>query len=451
MTVCEQVQTLAIEGRPLTPELRAHAESCADCRFALLRGLIATGGALLGATSRYEVRGVLGEGAQGVTYDAIDTSGRAVAIKRFDVRGAQSWKDVELAEREVRVLATLDHPLVPRYIEHFEESGVLYLVMEKIEGETLEAIRRREGALPEAEVRRFLACADRALTYLHGRASPIVHRDVKPRNVVRRADGAYVLVDFGAVSELMARRGASTIVGTVGYMAPEQIQGRALPATDVFGVGATALAALTGVEPETLPHEGLRLDVRAALRGRASDSLVSSLERMLEPDPDRRAQSLALALDTLHSTPPLPPPHPPPQPAPHRFDQASEDALVKSVRKLLWVLWGLGWVIVPILFSELGVRGGLIPAVMFLSLAALLVVGWHRGALIRAALRAVGRRGAREEAAPAASGRQRVEIGPDRKVRVRSTGVSALRPEEIVGGTVQQTSEPPASRARRRG
>src|SRR3954464_14221259 len=116
-------------------------------------------GASLG-NGRYVVRGILGEGAQGTTYDAWDgAAGRSVAIKRFDVRGAKSWKDVELAEREARVLASLDHPLVPRYIEHFEENGQLYLVMEKVEGETLEAIRQR-GPVSETEVRRFLADAD---------------------------------------------------------------------------------------------------------------------------------------------------------------------------------------------------------------------------------------------------------------------------------------------------
>src|SRR5580704_3891299 len=186
---------------------------------------------------RYVVKRLLGEGAQGATYEATDAeSGRAFAIKRFDVRGARRWKDVELAEREARVLATLDHPLVPRYVEHFEHDGALYLVMERVEGETLDAIRRRHGALPEAEVRRFLACADRALTYLHGRGAPVVHRDIKPGNVVRRPDGSYVFVDFGAVSELLLRRGSSTIVGTMGFMAPEQLQGRVLAGSDVYAV-----------------------------------------------------------------------------------------------------------------------------------------------------------------------------------------------------------------------
>lgn len=353
---------------------------------------------------RYTVRGVLGEGAQGMTFDAVDSQGRPVAIKRFDVRGAKGWKDVELAEREARVLSTIDHPLVPRYIEHFEDDGALFLVMEKVEGETLEAIRQREGALSEDEVRRFLADADRALTYLHGRASPIVHRDIKPRNVVRRPNGSYVLVDFGAVSELLQRRGGnSTVVGTLGYMAPEQLQGRALPATDIYAVGATALACLAGADPDTLPHQGLKVDVRAALGDRVSAAMRTSIEHMVEPDPDRRAQSLGAALDHVRtsvsrepvrriehvpSAPPPPLPHPaavyyPPQGDPR------EDELVKSLRRLLWVLWGLGWVIVPVTLSSFGAQRG-VPLVMFGALALVFILNWHKGAALRALLRRMG-------------------------------------------------------------
>jgi serine/threonine protein kinase len=388
-------------------------------------------------SGRYVVRSVLGEGAQGITYDALDVGqGRAVAIKRFDVRGARSWKDVELAERETRVLATLDHPLMVRYIEHFEENGALYLVMEKVEGETLDAIRRRQGPLPEREVGRFLACADRALTYLHGRGSPIVHRDINPRNVVRRSDGSYVLVDFGVVSELLFRRSASTVAGSVGYMAPEQLQGRALPATDVYAVGATALAALTGAEPDTLTHRGLHVDVRAALGGRASPAMIASLERMLEPDPDRRATSVAAALDDAIA-PPRPLPAAPP------IAIANEDAAVKSIRNLLWVLWGLGWIIVPIALRENAHR--LIPLIMFGSLAALFVVTWHKGAIIRAALRAlIGQRHVAAVGAPAVASapRHRVEAGADRQVRVHT---SDLRPEETIAGTEVQSAEASAA------
>ncbi len=416
---------------------------------------------------RYVVRGVLGEGAQGTTYEAVTADGRVVAIKKFDVRGARGWKDVELAEREARVLSTLDHPLVPRYIEHFEDDGSLYLVMEKIEGETLDAIRKREGVFSEAEVRRFLADADRALTYLHGRASPIVHRDIKPRNVVRRPNGSYVLVDFGAVSELLLRRGgASTVVGTMGYMAPEQFQGRAQPATDVYAVGATAVAALTGCEPETLPHQGLRLDVRTALQGRVSPALVASLEHMMEPDPDRRATSLASALDAVRSQAPS---HGPPgmtamssnmapmMPMQHhgvlQYGMAPaaqgrppldphEDAIVKSIRKLLWVLWGLSWIIVPVTLGQLHAQR-LIPIVMFGALALIFIVTWHKGAMIRAFLQAFGN--PRPNAVPpqhaprvqasappppyigvgSSMPHQRVETGPNAQVRVH-TGEASM-------------------------
>src|SRR6478609_8052069 len=83
---------------------------------------------------RYVITGSLGAGSQGETLDAVDKrEGRPVAIKRFTLRVAKSWKDVELAEREATVLSSLNHPGLPRYIEHFEEDGALYLVMEKVE------------------------------------------------------------------------------------------------------------------------------------------------------------------------------------------------------------------------------------------------------------------------------------------------------------------------------
>src|SRR5271170_6480335 len=106
---------------------------------------------------RYVVMGTLGEGSQGRTFDGVDKRvGQPVAIKRFDVRGAASWKDVDLAEREARVLQSLSHPKLPRYVDRFEEDGALYLVMEKIEGESLAAIRKRGAALDEAQVLRLL-------------------------------------------------------------------------------------------------------------------------------------------------------------------------------------------------------------------------------------------------------------------------------------------------------
>ncbi len=251
---------------------------------------------------RYEIVGTLGEGAQGTTFDGVDRSnGQPVAIKRFSVKGAKSWKDVDLAEREANVLASLSHPALPRHVDHFEEAGALYLVMEKIEGETLASIAKRGARFSTADVVRFLGDAATLLDYLHGRSPPVIHRDINPKNVLQRPDGSFAFVDFGAVRDRLKPEGGSTVVGTFGYMATEQFQGRALPASDVYSVGATALRMLTGVEPENLPHRGLAIDVRAALGPSIEPELRRVLEKMLDPDPDRRASSIRPLLASLAS------------------------------------------------------------------------------------------------------------------------------------------------------
>ncbi len=283
---------------------------------------------------RYALLRKLGEGSQGETHEAIDNGAgpvgrkvamrdatladrwaryvreqrsegeipqhaRLVAIKCFRVGTAKSWKDVELAEREARTLASLDHPRLPRYFEHFEEDGALYLVMEKIEGESLAALRSKGRTMSVAEVTKMLEDIADALRYLHGRAPYVVHRDIKPGNVIRRPDGSFALVDFGAVRDRLKPAGGSTVVGTFGYMAPEQFQGRASPRSDVYGLAATAITMLTGVEPEDLPHEGLGIDVERALPAGTPAPLVRALAAMLVPDPDRRIASVDDALALL--------------------------------------------------------------------------------------------------------------------------------------------------------
>jgi len=253
---------------------------------------------------RYAVIRLLGEGGQAATFEAVDKKeGKPVAIKRFRVRGAKSWKEVELAEREARVLASLSHPGLPRYVEHFEEKGELFLVTEKIEGESLLAMQKRGATLSPSDIVRFLRETSEILDYLHGRSPPVVHRDIKPSNVLRRPDGSFALIDFGAVRDKMKPEGGSTVVGTFGFMAPEQFQGRAMAASDVYALGATALTMLTGIQPEDLPHKGLAIDVVGAIGKTTDPALVAALQQMLEPDPDKRASKIAPLLAGLRDIP----------------------------------------------------------------------------------------------------------------------------------------------------
>ncbi len=239
---------------------------------------------------RFVINGVLGRGAQGTTYEAVDKQqGELVALKRFSIRHARNWKDVELAEREAAVLARLTHPSLPRYVAHFEEDGALYLAMEKVEGKTLRALRDT-GDFSQQDVVRLLWESAATLDYLHSRSPAVIHRDIKPSNVIRRPDGSFALVDFGSVRHHLNPTDGSTVVGTFGYMAPEQFQGRAMPATDTYALAATALSMLAGSDPDQLPHQGLAIDVEGTLGSRVDERLKRVLTDALDPDPDRRSR-----------------------------------------------------------------------------------------------------------------------------------------------------------------
>jgi serine/threonine protein kinase len=331
---------------------------------------------------RYVIMRPLGEGTQGATLEAVDKLvGRLVAIKRFEVKTAKKWKDVELAEREARVLASLSHPSLPAYVEHFEENGTLYLVMERIEGVSLTEFRKKGAVFKTEDVKRLLEEAAIVLAYLHSRTPPIIHRDLKPSNVIRRPGGSFAFVDFGAVRDRLRPAGGSTVVGTFGYMAPEQFQGRALPASDVYAIGATALWMLTGEEPENLPHKGLGIDVPGALGRRASPELVTILSAMLEPDPEKRAHSITPLLVGLETPAPRPPS--PQRRSPRAGPWAGDTSPAPRARKarppgdpeddfpltvvqfftrmmpLLWILSAFGWWWLPFR-SALGITIGLI-------------------------------------------------------------------------------------------
>ena len=252
------------------------------------------------ALGRYVVWRKIASGSQADTLEAVDRkSGRPVAIKRFSVGHAKSWKEVELAEREIRVLSSLSHPSLPAYLDHFEENGQLYLVMELVEGQNLASLNREGKRLGLDQLLSLVRALEETLEYLHSRVPPVIHRDIKPANIILRPDGSFSLVDFGSVRDGLKPEGGSTVVGTFGYMAPEQFQGRALPASDIYAVGALLLALLSGRGPEQLPHRGLAIDVAAALNGVAPPNWVTAISQMVSIDPESRPSSLRPVLALL--------------------------------------------------------------------------------------------------------------------------------------------------------
>ena len=252
----------------------------------------------------------------GAVYRAHDPQlGREVAIKVLHHGGRASAAQRARFLREAEVLARLRHPHVVALHEVGEVEGSLYLVLDLVEGETLEARLRRLGPLDLREALRITTQLAQALVQAHERG--VLHRDLKPENVLLDAQQRPLLTDFGLALDLQSEEQLSqtgTFMGTPGYASPEQARGeRALvgPATDVFGLGAILYACLTGRPP----FEGATLLVLIAATQRATPELPSRgrrdvpaevdalCMRCLEKDPAERFSSLLELQAALEAAP----------------------------------------------------------------------------------------------------------------------------------------------------
>lgn len=242
----------------------------------------------------YTLQKQLGAGGFGVTYLAReDASGAAYVVKHLHFEKVESWKDVELFEREARTLQNLNHPRIPAFKElitqRMGEREELLLIQDYIAGETLEQLVETGKRLSEAEVVQMgLELAD-VLDYLHGLSPPIIHRDIKPANILHKRSGETFLVDFGAVRDQVKQQRGSTMIGTFGYMAPEQFDGRAYPATDIYALGVSLIFALTHTHPGEMEKENFKLDYRP--HGQISHRLSLILDKMTAPNWKERFQS----------------------------------------------------------------------------------------------------------------------------------------------------------------
>ncbi|MFZ6182744.1 serine/threonine-protein kinase [Nannocystis pusilla] len=270
---------------------------------------------VVGLRSAYVVGERLGEGGFGLAFVATADDGRRVVLKQLRVARMGDWKAMELFEREARVLASLAHPGIPRCHEFFATDGAravdptdlaglgddvsLVLVQDHVDGASL-AARVASGARTTAgEAELLLRKLLGVLAYLHDLQPPVVHRDIKPGNIVVTAAGEPMLIDFGAIQD-RARRDSeigSTSVGTFGFFPLEQVLGKARPASDLYALAMTMVVVLTHRQPDELPIDPStsKVDVRRACPG-LPERLTRALDGMLEPAVGQR---FAAARDVL--------------------------------------------------------------------------------------------------------------------------------------------------------
>ena len=213
----------------------------------------------------------------------------------------------KLFEREAEILKSLSHPAIPRYLDFFElnshQQKGFALVQTYIDGKSLEQHLKNGRSFNQLDLKQIANALLEILIYLHERQPPVIHRDIKPSNILltnRSANsvGEVYLVDFGSVQTLAAREGGTiTVVGTYGYMPPEQFGGRAVPASDLYSLGATLIYLATGKHPADLPQIDLQIQFDKVAN--LPPNLTKWLKLMIEPSLNRRLATAKYALKAL--------------------------------------------------------------------------------------------------------------------------------------------------------
>jgi len=311
--------------------------------------------------NRYRIVKLLGQGGFGAVYRAWDTNlSRPCALKENLETSKEAQRQFA---REATVLANLSHPNLPIVFDHFSiPFQGQYLVMDYIEGEDLEEMRRRSsGNIPEAQAMEWLSQICDALDYLHSQNPPVIHRDIKPANIKISPEGRAVLVDFGIVklfeADSKTTMGARAI--TPGYSPPEQYGGGSTDArSDIYALGATVYALLTGVEPvESIQRSlGATMPSPEDLNPRISPAVNTAIMRAMEVLPTQRFSSVNAFKGALTK-----PVRPTPtfqvsqaavfQPAvaAARAEQPIKPAKAGTPK---WVMWGLGVAFVIVCFTS---------------------------------------------------------------------------------------------------
>ncbi len=260
----------------------------------------------------YQYTSLIGEGSNGKTYRAKNLkTGEIVAIKA--IKFSQDLKNYELFKREAETLKTIHTAGVPKFYDYITNETSFtecWLVQEHIKGQSIFdkiELKARQGyRYTESETLNLLReCALIIYSLQTDYMPPIIHRDIKPSNILVNFKGDRVyLIDFGAVTNPTRRSTSTTVAGTVGYMAPEQLLGESVIQSDYFSLGATALHMLTGVHPSEFPTDNFQIEFDGLLYEycpKLSANTHVLLHKLLEPHASDRPSNAHELLELINA------------------------------------------------------------------------------------------------------------------------------------------------------
>lgn len=250
---------------------------------------------------KYEVLREIGRGGMSVVYLAMDTHlNKQWAVKEIRKKG--NGKNDEIVVNsllaEADLMKRLDHPALPRIVDIIDNGVTIYVVMDYIEGESLDKYLKIEGPQPEELVVNWAKQLCDALGYLHAQKPPIIYRDMKPANVMLKPEGNIKIIDFGIAREYKEQNLAdTTVLGTKGYAPPEQYSGQTDQRSDIFALGMTMHHLLTGMDPRKgEPYRSVR-----QYNPTLSEGIEIIIDKCVEPAAEYRYQSCAdLLYDLEH-------------------------------------------------------------------------------------------------------------------------------------------------------
>ncbi len=268
---------------------------------------------------RYEIQQQLGKKAGRRSLLARDLqTEELVVIKLLSFNSDFEWDDLKLFEREAETLKSLFHPSIPRYLDYFEVNSLslkgFALVQSYIPAQTLEQYLKAGRSFTEAEVKEIAKELLSILIYLHSLHPRVIHRDIKPSNILLgdayggrsqrtgNSPGQVYLVDFGSVQTVAKESGTRTVVGTYGYMPPEQFGDRTTSASDLYSLGATLIYLVTGTHPADLPQKDFRISFEHIAN--LGPAFTDWLRWMTEPSLEKRLSSAVEALAALNDSQP---------------------------------------------------------------------------------------------------------------------------------------------------